>query len=136
MNTIIELMLKIDNWRVQFFYHKDTNIFDRCPVSSIQLQNLDMNAQLPMKDENNFPFLTYEDIDHEEIMRFFVRECVDDKELRKQLFYILRRTDYVQPFVEELRKLNLYDDFEMVCGDIYEQMFLDWAEKNELKFGA
>ncbi len=136
MSTIMELMLRIDNRYMHIYYHKDTNIFDPYPVSSIQLENLDMNAKISMKDENNFPFLTYDDIDHEEIMRFYVRECVDDKAIRKQLFNTLRRSDYVQPFVEELRKLDLYDDFEMVCGDIYEQIFLDWAEKNELKFGS
>lgn len=134
MVTIMELMLEINNWSVQFFYHKDTNTFDRCPVSSIQLQTLDENARIPMKDENNFHFLTFDDIDHNGIMRFYVRECVDNKEIRKYLFNILRRTDFVHDFVEGLNKFNLYDDFEMICGDIYEQIFFDWAEKQGLNF--
>lgn len=67
-------------------------------------------------------------------MSFYVKECVEDKAIRKQLFSILRRNDYVDSFVEELKKLNLYDDLDMVCGDIYEQIFLDWAEKNDLHF--
>lgn len=134
MSSIIELMLEINNWRVQFFYHKDTNAFDRYPVSAIQLQNLDANAQLPIKDENNFRFLTYDEIDHKDIMRFYVKECVDDKEKRKQLFNILRSADFVDSFVEGLHKLNLYDEFEMICGDIYGQLFFDWAEKTGLNF--
>ena len=134
MNTIVELMLQIDNKNAVCFYHKDTNVFDGCPVSAIQLQHIDMNARLPLKDENNFRFLTYEEIDHEDIMRFYVKEYVDDKEMRKQLFIILRRIDFVKAFVEELHKLNLYDEFELLCGDIYVQMFCDWAEKNGLKF--
>ncbi len=134
MNTIMELMLKINDWSIQFFYHKDTNTFDRYSVSEIQLQNLDMDAKLPMKDENNFRFLTYDDIAHKDIMRFFVKECVDDKEIRKYLFNILRRTNFVDCFIEGLHKVNLYDEFEMICGDIYEQMLLDWAKKNGLKF--
>ena len=134
MNTIMELMLKVNDWSIQFFYHKDTNTFDRYPVSEIQLQNLDRDAKLPMKDENNFRFLTCDDIAHKDIMRFFVKECVDDKEIRKYLFNILRRTNFVDCFIEGLHKVNLYDEFEMTCGDIYEQMFLDWAKKNGLKF--
>lgn len=134
MSSIIEMMLKINNSNVQLYYHKDTNTFDNLPVSSIQLQNLDRNARLPLKDENNIRFLTYDEIDHKDIMRFYVKEWVDDKETRKLLFNILRRSDYVDAFIEGLRGLNLYDDFEMACGDVYEHMFLDWAKKEELNF--
>lgn len=134
MSSIIKLMLAINNRNAYLFYHKDTNTFDGYPVSAIQLQNLDKNARLPVKDENNFRFLTYDEIDHKDIMRFYVKECVDDKEIRKQLFNILRRYDYIESFIEKLNELSLYDEFEMVCGDIYEQLFFEWTEKNELKF--
>lgn len=134
MSSIIKIMLEINNWSAYLCYHKDTNTFDRCPVSAIQLQNLDVNAQLPLKDENNFRFLTYDEIDHKDIMRFYVKECVNDKEIRKQLFIILRSSNYVDSFIEELRELNLYDEFEMICGDIYGQLFFDWAKKNGLNF--
>ena len=77
--------------------------------------------------------IAYE-INHKEIMRFYVRECVEDKEIRKQLFNVLRRTDYVKPFVEALRSMDLYEDFDMVCGDIYMQMFEEWAERRKLDF--
>lgn len=134
MSSIMELMLAINSWSSCFFYHKDTNTFDNYPFSAIQLQSLDANAQLPMKDENNFRFLTYDEIDHKDIMRFYVKECVDDKEIRKQLFNVLRCSNYVEPFIEKLHELNLYDEFEMACGDIYDQMFFDWAEKKGLNF--
>ena len=134
MNTIIELMLKTSNQNALCFYHKDTNTFDGWPVSAIQMQNLDPNERLPLKDENNFRFLTYDEIDHKDIMRSYVKDCVEDKEIRKRLFNILRNHDYVETFIEELRELNLYDEFEMACGDIYRQLFLEWAEKNELNF--
>lgn len=134
MASIIELMLAINNRDTCLFYHKDTNNFDGLPVSSIQLQNLHMNAQLPMNDENNFRFLTYDEIDHKDIMKFYVKECVDDKEIRKRLFNILRRNNYVDSFIEELRELDLYDDFEMACGECYEQMFLDWAKRKGLNY--
>lgn len=134
MSWLIELMLAINNWSACLFYHKDTNTFDGYPVSAIQLQNLDENARLPVKDENNFRFLTYDEINHKDIMRFYVKECVDDKEIRKQLFNILRRSDYIESFIEKLNELSLYDEFEIVCGDIYYQIFHEWAEKNDLKF--
>lgn len=127
-------MINIDNWRIQFYYHKDTNTFDKYPVSATQLQSLDKNAKLPLKDENNYRFLTYEEINHKDIMSFFVKECVDDKEMRKQLFNVLRNSNFVEPFINALRNLNLYNEFEMVCGDIYTQLFFDWSKKNGLNF--
>lgn len=134
MSSIMEFMLKINRPMQYCCYHKDTDTFDGCPVSAIQMKTLDRNAKISMKDDNNFPFLSYEEIDHEEIMRFYVREYVEDKEIRKKLFYILRRDNYIKPFIEELQKLDLYDDFDMACGDVYEQIFLEWAEKNGLDF--
>lgn len=134
MSTIIELMLSIKKWDDRLFYHKDTNVFDRYPLSEIQLKNLNPNEKLLSEDDNNFCFLTYDEIDHKDIMSFYVRECVEDKAIRKQLFYILRRHDYVGDFLEELHKCDLYDDFDMICGDIYIQMFQEWERKNGLNF--
>ena len=132
--TITDLMLQINKWDVHLYYHKDTNAFDMWPVSEVELKNLDSDARIPMKDENNFRFLTYEEINHKEIMSFFVKECVEDKEVRKQLFYILRRDNYVDAYIEALRNLDLYEEFEMVCGDVYHQIFHEWAEKYGLEF--
>lgn len=134
MSTIIELMLSIKKRDTLLFYHKDTNVFDRYPLSEIQLKNIDPNAELSLKDYNNFRFLTYDEINHKDIMSFYVRECVEDKMIRKQLFSILRHHDFVDAFLDELRENNLYDDFEMICGDIYVQMFHEWTRKNELSF--
>lgn len=134
MSTVVKLILTINNRNALLFYHKDTNTFNRCPVSAIELQTLDKDACLPIKDENNYRFLTYDEIDHKDIMRFYVREYVENKDIRKQLFDILRRSDYVDTFIERLYELNLYEDFEMACGDVYEQLFSEWAEKNGLNF--
>lgn len=139
--AIVELMLSInDNSRI--FYHKDTNTFDEMPISEIQLKklkekidkNMEINERIPYKDDNNFSLPTYEEIDHKEIMRFYVDEFVDDKTSRKELFYVLRRHEYVDAYLEKLRELALYDDFIDACGDIYIQIFSDWAEKNGLVF--
>lgn len=134
MSTIIELILSIKKWDDLLFYHKDTKVFDRYPLSEIQLKNTDQNAEIPLKDYNNFRFLTYDEINHKDIMNFYVRECVEDKVIRKQLFNILRRHDYVDAFLNGLRQYNLYEEFEMICGDIYIQMFHEWTRKNELSF--
>lgn len=133
MTTIIDLMLAIRENNT-IFYHRDTNKFDGLPFSEIKMKTLDSNARLPMCDENNFRLPSYKDVNHEDIMRFYVRECVEDKEIRKKLFHILQRKNYMDPFLFELRELNLYDDFIDACGDIYIQIFEEWAEKNKLNF--
>ena len=33
-----------------------------------------------------------------------------------------------------LVEYGFYDRFEMVCGDIYEQLFFNWAKENGLNF--
>lgn len=132
--TALELMLHIDNRDAQLFYHKDTKTFDWTSLSPIQMQNLDINMLLPMVAENNIRFLTYEEIDHKELMSFFVHESVEDKEMRKKLFRILTRHAYVEPYIDALKELELYDDFVIFSEDIYNQMFREWAEKNGLEF--
>ncbi len=130
--TIFEMMLKVKNCNVRFYYHKDTGTFDDFPVSPIELEHIDYHAKITDNYGNNVPFPSYEEIDHKEIMRCFVRDCVDDKESRRQLFNVLRRDDYVDLFIEKLKELDLYEDFEMACGDIYYQIFYEWAEENDL----
>ncbi len=133
MNTIIDLMLAIREGHT-IFYHKDTNQFDYLPFSELERRKLDLDALIPMHDSNNFRLPSYEEIDHEEIMRFYVRECVEDKEIRKQLFNILKRNEYIDAYLNKLHELNLYDDFVDACGDIYIQIFKEWAKENELDF--
>jgi len=133
MSTIIDLMLKIRNDHI-VFYHKDTKQFDYHPFSEPEMEKLDFNAKIPINDPNNIRFPSYEEIDHEEIMRFFVREFVEDKKIRKQLFDILRRDKYMDAYLDKLHELNLYDDFINVCGSIYIQIFDEWAEENNLDF--
>lgn len=134
MSTIIEVMLAIRD-RSPVFYHKDTKQFDRLPYS--KLEKLDPNELLTMGgDRNNIMLPTYDEIDHREIMRFYVRECVEDKEIRRQLFNILRRGDYMDAYLDKLHELDLYEDFVDVCGDVYIQIFDEWAKENDLDFAA
>jgi len=133
MNTIIDVMLNI-NKNNCIFYHKDTNEFDYCPVSRKELERLSPDARLPMKDLNNFKLPSYEKIDHKDIMRFYAKEFVEDKETRTILFNILRRFDYIDAYLNKLKELDLYQDFLDACGEIYIQIFNEWAEKNDLGF--
>ncbi len=133
MSTIIDLMLAIRERRT-IFYHKDTNQFDHLPFSEIERRELKPDARIPINDPNNLRLPSYEEINHEEIMRFYVRECVEDKEIRKQLFDILKRNEYMDAYLDKLRELNLYDDFVGSCGDDYIQIFKEWADKNDLDF--
>ena len=132
MSTIIEIMLSIRE-RKPVYYHKDTNQFDRLPYS--RTENLDLNAKLTIGgDGNTFMLPQYEEIDHKDIMRFYVRECVEDKGIRRQLFDILRLRDYMDAYLDKLHELNLYEDFVDACGDIYVQIFDEWTEENNLDF--
>lgn len=132
MSTIIDIMLGIRE-RYPVFYHKDTKQFDRLPYSETEI--LDLNEKLTIGgDRNTIMLPTYEKIDHKDIMRFYVRECVEDKEIRRQLFNILRRDDYMDAYLDKIHELNLYEDFVDACGDIYIQIFDEWIKENNLDF--
>ena len=123
MSTIIDLMMAIRERR-PVFYHKDTNQFDYFSYSELECGKLDENKLIPYENTNNNIMLpTYEEIDHKEIMRFYVREFVEDKTIRKQLFNILRRDEYMDAFLEKLRELELFDDFTEACWEVYDQIF-------------
>lgn len=133
MGTIIDLMLSIRERR-DIFYHKDTDQFDYLPISEIEMKTLSPDAKITDHDTNNFRLPSYEEIDHEGIMRLYVKECVEDKAIRKKLFDVLRRDKFVDAFIDKLHELNLYDDFMDSFGDIYYQIFDEWADRNGLDF--
>ena len=37
-------------------------------------------------------------------------------------------------YLDKLHELNLYEDFDIVCGDIYIQIFDEWTKENDLDF--
>lgn len=133
MSTIIDIMMAIRKGR-PIFYHKDVNQFDYLPYSELEYGKLDENKLIPYKNANDIMLPAYEEIAHKEIMRFYVREFVEDKTIRKQLFDILKRDEYMDAYLEKLRELELFDAFTEACGDIYEQIFEEWCDKNELEF--
>jgi hypothetical protein len=74
----------------------------------------------------------YKDIDHKDIMSFYVKECVEDKGPRRKLFNILRNHDFMDRFLDTVKELNLYDEYLMVTDDIYIQLADEWIEKNNI----
>ena len=77
--------------------------------SSLEDKN---NSIIPHhKELNIYKLPTYDDINHEIVMRFYVKECVIDKKVRKELFDTLRNHDYIDKFNNTLKKYNLYEEY-------------------------
>ena len=135
---IIELLLKIKP-RVSIYYHKDTKDFSYKPVSSIQLDVLNQKGLEEFLklygDEDDISVLlpTYGELHHNEIMREFVKECVEEKDIRKCLFSILNRKDYIDGFIDKLKELCLYTMFEDVYSDYYNEIFKEWLIYNKIE---
>ena len=49
------------------------------------------------------------------------------------MFYILRRDDFVNPFIEKLKELDLYEEFCDECGNLYDDILISWAEKHSIE---
>lgn len=134
MDKVVELMLAIKENCV-VFYHKDTRSFDYLPFSEEEMKTLSPNRRLLMAEErNSIPLPAYREINHREIMSFYVKEFIEDKELRKKLFYVLRRKEYMDAYMNMIREAGLSEDFSEKCMDYYKQIFDEWTEKNGLDF--
>lgn len=128
MATFWDLVFAINKEDKNIYYHRDTKVFDRCPLSSIELKNIHNRMQeeltLDYKDPNNVRFLTFDEINHKEVMKDFIKfGGIYEKEIRKQLFNALRYHDYVNKFLAKLKELKLYDDFIAHSSDYYNSVF-------------
>ena len=91
--------------------------------------------KLPTKESLNiYPLPSYDFINHKAIMSEFVKNIWDDKETRKELFYILRNHDYMDKFYDGLKKHNLYEEYRDYSSDYYHYVFREWCEKHGIKF--
>jgi hypothetical protein len=135
---VIELLLKIKPG-INIYYHKDTKQFSFNPCSDIQLNILKQEGPEEFcklyeeKKENNICLPSYEDLHHNEIMREFVKEFVEEKETRKKLFFILNRKDYIDVFLQALKDFDLYDMFEEVYSEYYDNIFQMWLDHYGIK---
>lgn len=90
--------------------------------------------KLPTKESLNIhPLPNYNFINHKTIMTEYIKGMVDDKEIRKELFYILRNHDYMDKFYECLKKYKLFDDYKDYSADYYIFVFNEWCENYNIK---
>lgn len=75
----------------------------------------------------------YKELDHKGMMSYFVKEIVEDKSIRQELFYILRRHEYMDSFYEALKKHNLYQDYCDMSDDFFRQIINEWQEEHNIK---
>ena len=95
-----------------------------------------MNEKLTIgyKDTNNVRFLSFEEINHKEIMKDFIKSgIVYEKDIRKKLFDALRYSKFVTQFIDRLKEFDLYDDFLDYSNDYYKVLFEDWKIANDVK---
>ena len=90
--------------------------------------------KLPSKESLNIYLLpSYEFINHKYIMTEFVKDTICDKEIRKELFYVLRNHNYLDKFYECLKKHDLYDEFRDYSFEYYHVVFRKWCTKNNIQ---
>lgn len=92
------------------------------------------NLTFPSFEELNiYELPSYEEINHSEVMRFYVKNCVVDTKIRKELFDVLRYYDYMDKFNDTLKKYNLLDEYLDVSSFYYESIIDEWVDKNNIK---
>lgn len=67
-------------------------------------------------------------------MRFFTKECVQDKVIRQKLFYALRNDIYVEKFNNILKEYNLYEEYLEVSKDYYASIIKEWMIEHNITF--
>lgn len=111
---------------ISYFYNK--RIPEDIPDEELE------DMRIPFFEELGLLTLpSYQEIDHKSIMSFYVKECVEDKDVRKQLFYVLRNHDYYDKFMDLIKKLGLYDEYLEVTDSFYFQMAYEWCLENNIK---
>ena len=81
--TALELMLCVKIERIQIYYHRDTKVFDLMPVSQFEPEHIDWDAEISDSCKNNVAFLTYQEIDHKDVMRFLYENVYMTKNREK-----------------------------------------------------
>lgn len=91
--------------------------------------------KIPSKASLNiYPLPSYEFINHKQIMSEFVKNINDDKDMRKDLFYILRNHNYMDKFYDYLKSHDLYEEFRSYSSSYYHFVFREWCEKHNIKY--
>lgn len=82
---------------------------------------------------NIYMLPAYNDLNHKDIMTLYVKKNINDKEIRKVLFYTLRNYDYMDKFYDNLRRYGLFKDYLEYSNYYYEQIIRDWKIKNNIE---
>ena len=92
------------------------------------------NLIFPSYEELNiYELPSYEEINHIEIMRFYVKNCIIDTKIRKELFDTLRNHNYIDKFNDVLKKYDLQDEYMNVSSFYYQSIIEEWLDKNNIK---
>lgn len=75
----------------------------------------------------------YEELDHKYIMSYYVKKYIQEKDVRRDLFYALRNYDYMDKFYNILRKYGLFRDYLDKTKYYYKEKFEDWINKNNIE---
>ena len=75
----------------------------------------------------------YKEINHKDIMTLYVKRKVENKEVRRNLFYTLRNYDYMDKFYNNLRKYGLFKDYLDYSNYYYKDIIDNWIERNNIE---
>lgn len=89
---------------------------------------------IPDYEELNIYMLPeYKEINHKDIMTLYVKRKVENKEVRRNLFYTLRNYDYMDKFYNNLRKYGLFKDYLDYSNYYYKDIIDNWIERNNIE---
>lgn len=134
--TVLDVIMHI-HYRESCFLKIDTmeivNPFDYLKKYLPENPNEEDYQKLPsLESLHIYPLPSYEFICHKEIMSWYVKEMVEDKEFRKKLFSVLKYHDYMDKFYEVLESNHLYDEFRDFSFDYYYSVFKEWCKEREI----
>lgn len=135
-------IIRIINDGMAIFYKTDINsivnpydyIKKYIPDNYDELSDEEINKlNIPSyKDLNIYMLPRYNNLNHKDIMTLYVKKNINDKEIRKVLFYALRNYDYMEKFYNNLRKYGLFKDYLDYSNYYYKQIIKDWKIKNNI----
>lgn len=89
---------------------------------------------IPNYEELNIYMLPqYKKINHKDIMTLYVKKNIENKEIRRNLFYALRNYDYMDKFYNNLRKYGLFKDYLDYSNYYYKDIIDEWIEENNIE---
>lgn len=139
--TLIDI-IRIIKDRMAMFYKTDTNQIVN-PIDYIKEYIPDNYHELSYEETRKLNIPTYEELNiyklpdykelnHKEIMSLYVKNNVNDKEIRQALFFALRNYDYMDKFYNNLRKYGLFKDYLEYSNYYYEEIINDWMIENKI----